>query len=182
MPGKRHSCGNSGIPEIESIGKFKRELDLIKYPSQFCITEKQQMLAWICKICLRGSNLTIQQASPINSAMCNSSMIQFSILFCMTFVRLSVLNNFLEILSLKCVFVWCPELSVVIQTGQKTFMHFRRWIFPIYSTGYTLLQWSSISQSLPEDLIWRMVPARNKMQGSCLANSCIVNSSFCRQF
>lgn len=84
----------------------------------------------------------------------------------MAFVYLSLLSNFLGTLKLKCVLVWLPELSAVIQRsesikgGQKIF-------FPIYSTASTLLQSSQISQSLPEDTIWRLAPAKKKMQGLC---------------
>lgn len=108
-----------------------------------------------------------------NSVMCNSSISQvlcwlvffFFILFCIAFVHSSLLSNFLGPLRLKGVFAWLPELSAVIQKGQKVLKRAVRYFFPVYSTVYTLLQSSRVSQHFPENVMWRMVPVRKEMEG-----------------
>lgn len=130
---------------------------------------RSQRLAQVCEICLHGSNLALQHASQINSVMCNSSISFYYYFFL-------ILHDFCLFVTIKqfpgdtraqvcacmttrivCGYTERPES---IKGGHKIF-------FPIYSTAYTLLQSSRISQSLPEDTIWRLAPAKKKMQGLC---------------
>lgn len=181
MPGKRHSCGNSGILEDRKYWKIckwvcfhKMSKPVLCKWNAWKVQIWSQRLAQVCEINLCGSNLALQRASDLilegaipASVSCLFIYFFIFISFCIAFVHSSLLSNFLGPLRLKGVFAWLPELSVVIQTGQKLLKRAVRYFFPVYSTVYTLLQSLWVSQCFPENVMWRMVPVRKEMEGLC---------------
>lgn len=133
---------------------------------------RSQRLAQVCEICLHGSNLALQHASQINSVTCNSSIsfYYYYFLFCMTFVYLSLLSIFLGTLELKCVLVWLPELSAVIQRDRKVLKEVIRYFFlstalhtPCYSYhGFLKVYWKIQFED------WRQPRRRCKVYASVI--------------
>lgn len=182
MPGKRHSCGNSGILEDRKYWKIckwvcfhKMSKPVLCKWNAWKVQIWSQRLAQVCEINLCGSNLALQRASDLileraipASVSCLFIYLFIFISFCIAFAHSSLLSNFLGPLRLKGVFAWLPELSAVIQTGQKLLKRaVRYFFFPVYSTVYTLLQSSWVSQCFPENVMWRMVPVRKEMGALC---------------
>lgn len=144
MPGKRHSCGNSGILEDRKYWKIckwvcfhKMSKPVLCKWNAWKVQIWSQRLAQVCEINLCGSNLALQRASDLileraipASVSCLFIYLFIFISFCIAFAHSSLLSNFLGPLRLKGVFAWLPELSAVIQTGQKLLKRAVRYFFP----------------------------------------------------